>query len=130
MKKIFLTLAMISGSALAMTTMNLSTDKVVCHNQVLNKQLSESMIMANCKSAKKMTKDDVVASHSADKVRGGDSDDIQDDDIQDINAQYDILQFMDDQSRTIKCYFKNSKLTQCKIKVKPAKASAGAAVTK
>ena len=130
MKKIFLILAMISGSALAMTTMNLSTDKVMCNNQVLNNKLSESMILANCKSAKKMTKDDVVASHNADKVRGGDSDDIQDDDVQDINSQYDILQFMDDQSRTIKCYFKNSQLTKCKIKAKPAKASAGAAVTK
>lgn len=130
MKKILLILLTLTGTTWAMTTLNLTQDKIICNGHVLNNNLTESAILSNCKSAKKMTKDDIAAGHNEDRVRGSGSDDIQDDDVQDLDTQYDIIRFNNDQSQTVKCYFKNTKLTKCKIKDQATSTSVESSTTK
>lgn len=112
MKKISTLLAFLLVNTAFATTVNLSSNKYLCNGNVITQNTAESTLMA-CKNSKKQTTVDVAHDNDHNHVSGGDSDQIQDDDIQTKDNVFDKISFVNDNKVKMTCYYKNNKLTKC-----------------
>lgn len=113
MRKFILLFSMLGcGYTYASTIIDLSKSTYTCNGKLINKQITESSIMLNCKNTKIKSDNDVVAERQ-DHVSGKGADQIQFDDNPDTVARFDTISFVTDKSEMLSCHFKNKSLTKC-----------------
>lgn len=112
MKKTSILLTFLVTNTVFANTVNLSSTKYSCNGNQITQNTAESTLMM-CKNANKQTSVDVAHDNDHNHVSGGDSDQIQDDDIQTKDNVFDKISFISDNNIKMQCYYKNNKLTKC-----------------